>query len=169
MTVPYIDSTTGELKVQGNTGTPGILCDSAGNVPFVPSKICYNGITGIQGTNLTTFTSIGSISFNPASLFSGNTKIIRSITFQSICQTSPSTTMEIRLYNLTTGLAITDSILSTSSNSPIILTSPVLTIPTDLLNSLCLYHIQIRLTFPSTPSNDDRALCHSANIIVDYV
>lgn len=167
MGIPYIES-DGSLKFQGTgASVAGILCDNLGNVPFVPSRYLFNGITGSQQINITTATTIGSLMFDPSALFLGNTKITRTIKFRTIVQCTPGVTLEIRLYNITDGAVVTNSILTTNSSSPIELTA-TLTTPSDLPNSLKMYYVQLRITSPATPGTTDRAICQSANIVVDY-
>lgn len=166
MSSVFIDA-SGNLKYQGTTGNPAVLSDSAGVTPLVPQVVPFTGSTGSQSVGTSSFQSIGTIAFNPSAIFAGNDRLTRTITFQAIVEATPSVTLEIRLYNLNAGAVVTGSLLSSSSNSPVVV-SGTLTVgaATNLLNSEQIYEVQLRISAPGSPAASDRAICKSAQIVV---
>lgn len=163
----FVDTVTGDLKYQGTTSTPGILANSAGNIPLVP-MILTNGIVhGIAYANLNTFTPIGSINFDPSIYFGGNSKITRTIVFKALLSNSIGVTGEIKLYNLSLGADVTGSLLSSDDVSPIEYTA-TLTVGGNIPDSDNLYEVQFRISAPISPLFGDYALCNFAAITVSY-
>jgi hypothetical protein len=164
---PYIDTTTGDFKYQGTSGTPAVLAKADGSVHLVPLIHPFGSSTGVQSSGIATFTGIGTIVFDPSSIFSTNGKITRSISFQAVLEVSASVTGEIQLYNISTGAVVTGSLLSSSTASPTLLTG-TLTIGAspNLPNSQQIYEVQIRISSPGSPSVSDRVVCKNAQIIV---
>lgn len=163
----FIDNATGELKYQGTSGTPGILADSAGNIPLVPMFFNNGIVSGVAYANLNTFTPIGSINFDPSSFFEGNSKITRTIVFRALLSNSIGVTGEIKLYNLTLGADVTGSLLSSDDVSPIEYTA-TLTVGGNIPDSDNLYEVQFRISDPTPPLFGDYALCNFAAITVSY-
>ena len=169
MPAVFIDSTTGELKYQGTSGTPGILSDGTGNVPLLPISLSYTLLTGVQTADSSIFSGLGARELDPSSLFSGNSKISLTVEFRALVETTTGVTAEIRLYNLDTGSAVTGSTLTTSNNYPTLLSS-TLTVGTapNLVNGSQNYELQLRISSPGSPGVTDRAICKMAEVIFNY-
>ena len=165
----FVDTTTGDLKYQGVTGTPAILAEANGSVHLIPYVATYAGTTGIHTNDTTTFSGIGAIIFNPASIFAGNTKITRTLKFQTIIEATTGVTTEIRLYNISTGAAVTGTTLTTTAVIPTLVES-TLTIGAspNLPNSQQIYEIQLRISLPASPGVTDLAICKLAQILVTW-
>lgn len=165
----FIDSGTGELKYQGTSGTPAVLSDGAGNVPFLPMSVPYTLLTGVQTADSSVFAGLGARELDPSAIFSGNSKITLSVEFRALVEATTGVTAEIRLYNLDTGTAVSGSTLTTSSNSPDLLTA-VLTVGSapDLVNGPQNYELQLRMSAPGSPGPSDRAICKMAEIVFNY-
>ncbi|HVI42662.1 MAG TPA: hypothetical protein VM577_18580 [Anaerovoracaceae bacterium] len=165
----YIDTTTGDLKYQGTSGTPSILTRADGTVHLVPLIVNYSGTTGVQSVGVSTFTGIGVSSFDPSAIFSTNGKVTRTIKYVVVLEGSTGVTAEIQLYNLSAGAIVTGSLLSTSNNSPTLL-SGTLTVGAspNVPNSAQLYEVQLRISSPSSPAVSDRAICKMAYIQVTW-
>ncbi len=166
--IPYVDSTDASMRYQGVSGTPGILVDGYGNIPHIPLRMSYQGLSGIQTIATTTYTSIGSLEFNPSQMFAGNLKIARSFSFRTMTQATAGVSLQIRLYNLTLGSEVVSSVQTIAAPTNPTRTSSILTFLTDLPNSFNIYSVQMRISTPVSPGDTDRAFCQSANIIVDY-
>lgn len=169
MAAVFIDSGTGELKYQGTSGTPGILSDGAGNVPLLPMTLSYTMLTGVQTADSSIFSGLGAREIDPSAIFNGNSKISLTVEFRALVEATPGVTAEVRLYNLDTGSAVTGSTLSTSSNSPDLLTA-ILTVGVapNLVNGSQNYELQLRMSAPGSPGVTDRAICKMAEIIFNY-
>lgn len=166
---PYIDTATGDLKYQGTSGTPAILAEADGTVHLIPIVFPYTGSTGFQSVGTTTFTSIGTIVFDPSALYDGNSNIDRTFKFQAIVEVTSGVTVEVRLYNIDTGVAVTNSTQTSTSTVPEVL-SATLTVGAspNLVNAEQIYDVQIRISLPISPSPSDRAICKSAQIIASW-
>ena len=165
----FIDAGTGELKYQGTSGTPAVLSDASGNVPLLPIAVSYALLTGVQTADSSVFTGLGARELDPSSLFSGNSKITLTVQFRALVEATTGVTAEIRLYNLDTGTAVSGSTLTTSSNSPDLLTA-ALTVGSapNLVNSSQNYELQLRISAPGSPAPTDRAICKMAEIVFNY-
>jgi hypothetical protein len=169
MPAVFIDSMTGELKYQGTSGTPAILSDGTGQVPFLPMSVPYTLLTGVQTADSSVFAGLGAREIDPSAIFSGNSKINLTVEFRALVEATTGVTAEIRLYNLDTGSAVSGSTLTTSSNSPDLLTA-VLTVGSapDLVNGSQNYELQLRISAPGSPGASDRAICKMAEIVFNY-
>lgn len=167
--IPFVDTSTGAFKYQGTSGTPAVIAGADGSVHLVPMIHPFTGSTGFQSTSSSGFTGVGVISFDPSALFNTNTKIVRSIKFEAILESSSGVTSEIQLYNLSVGSIVTGSVLSSSSNSPAVV-SATLTVAAapNVPNSQQIYEIQLRISSPGSPTASNRAICKSAQIVVTW-
>lgn len=166
--IPFIDPVTGRYLYQGTSGTPGVLATADGYVPFQPLYIEYPIVSGYQSTSSASYSGVGAVSFDPSVLFSGNSKIIRSLVFQTIIESTTGVTSRVRLFNLTTSLPVTGTELSTSANTPTLL-STSLTVGGNLASIQQLYEVQLQITVPVTPTTSDRAVCKSGSIKVSWI
>ena len=165
--IPYVDTATGELKYQGTSGSPAILAEVDGSVHLIPYVASYTGSTGAESVGVSTFTSIGTIVFDPSDLFDGNDKITRTLAFQAIVEVTPSVTMEIQLYNVNAGSIVTNSVSSSSSITPEVITKNlILGSSPNIPNLEQIYDVQIRISSPVSPGPSDRAICKLAQINV---
>lgn len=169
MPAVFVDSMTGELKYQGTSGDPAILSDGYGVVPLLPMSIPYTLLTGVQTADSSVFAGLGAREIDPSVIFSGNSKIALTVEFRALVEATTGVTAEIRLYNLDTGSAVSGSTLTTSSNSPDLLTA-ALTVGSapDLVNGSQNYELQLRISAPGSPGPSDRAICKMAEIIFNY-
>lgn len=155
---------TGAPGATGATGATGSL--PGGNIPVqnggAPKpKLDVMGLSGIGTTDSTFFTVIGEFEFDPSILQTAGAGT-RTIKFQVILETtSPLAT--IKLYNFTTTAEVTGSTLTTSSTTPVILTSSNIT--SNLSVSSALYQVQISMA-SGTPS--DRVTCGMAKLLVEW-
>lgn len=166
---PYVDTSSGDFKYQGTTGTPAIVAKADGSVHLIPLITPVAASNGQWSVGVTAFTGIGVVSFDPSALFSTNGKITRSISFTAVLEASSGVTAQIQLFNITAGSAVTGSLLSTSNNAPSIV-SGVLTVGSspNLVNSLQVYEVQLRISLPTNPAVTDRAICKMANLQVTW-
>lgn len=169
MSAVFIDSVTGELKYQGPSGSPAILSDGYGVISLLPMSIPYTLLTGVQTADSSVFAGLGARELDPSAIFSGNSAITLSVEFRALVEATTGVTAEIRLYNLDTGTAVSGSTLTTSSNSPDLLTA-VLTVGSapDLVSGPQNYELQLRISAPGSPGATDRAICKMAEIIFNY-
>jgi hypothetical protein len=125
------------------------------------------GVSGAQSTGTTAFTGIGLIRFNPNHYFptldGGSTKRIK---FKAYLESTNGLTAQIRLYDLTSASVVTSSTLSTSSATPVLLSS------VDISGNLAAgaehdYEVQIALV--GSPTAGDQATCKMAQLEVTYV
>ena len=154
---------TGPTGPQGPTGTlslgGGTLPVQNGGAP--KPKLDVMGLSGIGTTNSTFFTVVGEFEFDPSVLqpANGGSRIAK---FQVILETTaPLAT--IRLYNYTTVAAVTGSTLTTTSTTPVILTTG------DILANLsagsALYQVQISM---ATGLVSDRVTCGMAKLVIEW-
>lgn len=167
MSAVFIDTVTGELKYQGTSGTPGILADETGAVPFSAMEIQFPIVSTVVEIDTEGFSGIGNIVFNPAVLFDGNSKITRTIQLRVLLSASTGVTGELKLYNLTLGADVTSSTLSSNDASPTQYTA-TLTPGGNIPNSSNVYELQLRISSPAEPSPGDYAICSSALIVASY-
>ncbi len=167
----YIDTATGELRYLGAaSAVPGVLCDTNGQVPLIPLQESFsltNGIQSIGGPSGNIFTSKGTRSFDPSVLFSGNSKITRTLQLKALVQVTPGVTMQIRIYNTTDGAPVTSSLLTNLSSS-LVEVSTSLTVGIDIPNSNKLYDVQMIIITPNPASALDQAICKSAEFVVRW-
>lgn len=165
----FVDTASGDLKYQGTSGTAAIIARADGSVHLVPLVSPYSGSSGFESIGDATFTGIGIVLFDPSAIFNTNGKVTRAITFQVILESTPSVTSEIQLYNITAGQVVSGSLLSTSNNSPTILSgSLVIGASPNLPNSQQIYEVQLRISNPSVPTATDRAICKLAQLVVTW-
>lgn len=112
-----------------------------------------NGNFSNIGVGAGTFTRIGSVKLN-TNLYTNTT-----YTFEAILEATTGQTAEIRLYNVTDGTIVNLSTLSTSANSPTVLTVNI--VPT---TGTKIYEAQIRVT--GAPGINDGVICSGAQILV---
>jgi len=129
----------------------------------------FYGVAGSQGTNFTGFTKIGEIAFDPSVMpAAGVAGVTRTIKFEAVVSVTQGFTAQVRLWNATDGLAVTDSVMTTTSESPELKVSDDLTVPVDLPNAEKLYEVQLRISAGGAPGVSDRALCESAVLKVRW-
>jgi hypothetical protein len=160
----YHNTTTGDLEYQGTSGTRAVLCKADGYVHLHPVKILVPLISGEESVAVSTYTAKGTCIFNPADYSNGNARITRSIVLEALCEVTPTSSMELKLYNLTDGIDASSS-LSTSSNTPTLLTTSLSNL--DGYTTDKIYELQFKLT--STIADGYRAVVKSANIVLKYV
>lgn len=163
----FVDTVTGELKYQGTTSTPGILADSSGNVPFMPIKLNNTIVSNVTQIDSATFTSIGTLIFDPSTIFDGNDKITRTIQLKTLLHASTGVTTEIKLYNVTLAADVTSTTSSSTDTSPTEYIS-TLTVGGNIANSAAIYELQLRISFPVIPSPGDYAFCSFGSVVVTY-
>lgn len=164
---PFIDTVSGDFKFQGTSGTPAVLAQTDGSVHLVPLVHPFTGSSGYQSIGSSSFTGIGLITFDPSALFSTNGKVIRSIKFEAILECTSGVTGEIKLYNISVGSEVTSSLLSTSANSPTLVSSTLaIGVAPNVPNSQQIYEIQLRISVPATPSASDRVICKLGQLVV---
>jgi hypothetical protein len=141
-----------------------------GKIFSVPMSIQYAAVSGTQSTSSTSYQGIGCLVFGPSDIYAGNTHVTRTIGFASLMEVSDAAvTGSIRLVDLSTGLAVTDSEFSTTSaaaTSPEIVfgdltpgSSPALSPSTNF------YEVQIKRT---GGTESDLVICKSSFIIVTW-
>lgn len=157
---------TGPTGPTGDTGPIGPEGPVPSNIPVqnggAPKKqLDVIGLAGVGTTDSTFYTVVGEFEFNPSILqIAGDG--YRTIKFQVILETtSPLAT--IRLYNFTDVIEVTNSVLTTGSTSPVILTS--IDITSNLSVGSALYQVQINMALGS-PS--DRVTCGMAKLLVEW-
>lgn len=165
----FIDNVTGEVKYQGTSGTPGILADSSGNVPLIPCTYVFSLVSYQADCTKAAFQAMGNIIFNPASLYSGSTKITRTITFDSLIYGSVGVTAQIRLYNVTDGTVVSGTTLSSGGSVSPVKVSATLTPTIIIPNSEKQYEMQMKILLPALVSPGDFAFCSYSAINVNYV
>lgn len=154
---------TGPTGPQGPTGTlslgGGTLPVQNGGAP--KPKLDVMGLAGIGTTNSSFFTVVGEFEFDPSVLQPANGGS-RTMKLQVILETTaPLATA--RLYNFTAAAAVTGSTLTTSSTSPVILTSGDIT--ANLSGSSALYQVQISM---AAGLGSDRVTCSMAKLLVEW-
>ncbi len=159
----------GKLKYIGSSGSSCTLASDSGIMHLLPMVNTYGISSGTESLSTNTFTAIGTISFDPSSLFAGDDEIVRLITFEAIVESTSGVTAEIRLYNITDGVTVTGSTLSSSANSPTKI-SAILTVGSspNLVNGSRLYEAQFRISSPSGPAITDRANCKLSQLSVSW-
>lgn len=156
----------GPTGATGNTGPTGPAGTVPSNIPVLnggapQKKLDVLGLSGIGTTNSSFFTVVGELEFNPTILQSADVGS-RTIKFQVILETtSPLAT--VRLYNFTTAAEVTGSVLTTSSSTPVILTSS--DISNNLSASSALYQVQISM---ATGLVTDRVTCGMAKLLIEW-
>lgn len=126
-------------------------------LPSSGSKI-VPGVSGYQDTQADSWEEVGGLIFNPIE-FVGAT-----FEFEALLQTTIiAKAANIRLYNITDGAEVTDSVLTSTSLTPE-LVSAVLTAPADLPNSEKIYAVQVKMSIAGGPN--ERCICKAAHIKV---
>jgi hypothetical protein len=116
------------------------------------------GVSGYQDTQADSWEEVGGLIFNPLE-FVGST-----FEFEALIQTTIiAKAANIRLYNITDGAVVTDSVLSSTSLVPD-LVSVVLTAPDDLPNGEKIYAVQVKMSIAGGPN--ERCICKAAHIKV---
>lgn len=146
-----------------NTGIMGSGGSSVAILP--PLKYHEYGVAGVQNTSNTIFTAVGSFEFDPSALYSGSS-LIRDFWFEAIILSSTtSVTTSIQVYNLTDGIYIGSTLLTTTSTSSSFSSSPTLIVPTDLPNGSRIYEIHIKRT---GGTGTDVAIVKMARLVIRY-
>ena len=154
---------SGPTGPQGPTGTlslgGGTLPVQNGGSP--KPKLDVVGLAGVDSTNSSFFKVIGEFEFDPSVLQPVNGGS-RTMKFQAILETtSPLAT--VRLYNYTAAAVVAGSTLTTSSTTPVILTSA--DISSNLSGSSALYQVQINM---SAGLVSDLVTCGMAKLIIEW-
>lgn len=147
--VVILGACTGDFVYRGGTSWSMIGC----------KKDIYERtiVAATEDTNLTGFSTIGSTAINPSDY--PNTTLT---TWQAILETTLSAdAAEIRLFNVTTSLVVTGSVLSTTSLTPVLVSSTI-----TLASGLNIYEAQLRL---QTTGDPDRATCKQAQVIINWL
>lgn len=114
-------------------------------------------VAATESTDQTGFVTIGSTIITPADY--PNTS---SVVWEAILETtSGADAAEIRLFNVTTATQVAGSVLSTTSLTPVLVTSSI-----SLAAGANLYEAQIRLMTTGFPN---RATCKQAQIIINWL
>ncbi len=165
---PYIETTSGDLRFKG-TGNEAVIVEGDGTLPLTPMQVPYPLLSAVGVAESNAFTDLGSFSFDPSDLFDGNADLTRAIIFQAILYCAPGCRAEVRLYNLTAGAAITNTTLTSTSESPAVV-SGTITVGSspNMPNSTQTYLVQLRIDSPASPTDEDRVFCSSAQIIVSW-
>lgn len=149
------DGYTNNLYSRGSDGYWHVVGSGGGSVSLI---IPYSIVSGAQQVNVSTFTGIGAIVFDPSVVVGGG---ITSTELDMLVEGTAGVTAEIRLYNITDGVPISGTTLDTSANSPTEL-SVTLNVGTDIPNSKKIYEVQLRISAPGSPGVNDRAICKFA-------
>jgi hypothetical protein len=154
---------TGPTGPQGPTGTlslgGGTLPVQNGGAP--KPKLDVMALAGVATTNSSFFTVVGEFEFDPSVLQAANGGS-RTMKLQVILETT-APTATVRLYNFTTAAAVTGSTLTTTSTTPVILTSGDLFV--NLSVSSALYQVQISM---AAGLGTDRVTCSMAKLLVEW-
>lgn len=114
--------------------------------------------------SIDTYTAIGGDEFNPQD-FEAPSGLSRIITFVArIYTTNVSVPAHVRLFNVTDGVSVADTEVSSSSLSPD-RKEIILTVPDDLPNSQKTYEVQLKMDSAST---GDSAFCQKAELEVVF-
>lgn len=117
------------------------------------------GVSGYQDTQADSWEEIGGLIFNPLEFIGSTT-----FEFEALIQTTIiAKAANIRLYNITDGAVVADSVLSSTSLVPD-LVSVVLTAPDDLPNGEKIYAVQVKMSIAGGPN--ERCICKAAHIKV---
>lgn len=156
------DGYTNNLYSKGSDGYWHAV-GSGGGGGSTELNLDYSIVNGTQQINVTTFTVIGAIIFDPSIVTQTG---ISSVKLDMVAWATSGVTAEIRLYNITDGAPVAGTTLTTSTNSPTEL-SVTLLVGTAIPNSSKIYEVQLRISIPSSPGVNDRALCTFAAFKVD--
>lgn len=132
------------------------------------------GVAGLQETDEVTFIGIGGFQFDPADYFGGGVGVTREIRFQALLETTDDATplpAEVKLRNLTDGGDVSNSTLSSSSLTPELVSSSILSVGSggDLPNAVKDYEVQLRLDDTSgSPTPSDRVACKMAKLRINW-
>lgn len=114
----------------------------------------------ITSTASTTFVNGGTFEFDPTTLKAANGT--RTISLRVIAETT-GPLMTIQLYNYTAAAAVTGSTLTTTSTTPVTLSTGDLT--SNLSGSLALYQVQIKM---ATGASSDRISLDMAKLRISW-
>jgi len=135
------------------------------------------GIAGAEITDSVTWEGHGGFKFDPRIYYPGGLGLTREVRFQAMLETTDGTTplpAKARLYDLTNGAAVTSSEITSSSETPEIVSSGVLSIGTgggvDLQDDEIDYEVQIILDDSSgSPGPTDVITCKRASLRLTWV
>lgn len=114
-------------------------------------------VSGVQSTDSTTWTRVGSAILDPIMLLNVNPDAIWSVVAETTDVADPT---QVRLFNVTTATVVAGSVMTFSGTS----SSQQQTFIA-LANGSNIYEVQLRLTVTGTPN---RAICTQAQIIIDW-
>jgi hypothetical protein len=114
-------------------------------------------VIGVQSTDLTTWTRIGSVIVDPATLINVNPDVIWGAVAETTDAADPA---QVRLFNVTTSSVVAGSTLNFSST-----TSSMQQTFIALAAGNNIYEAQLRLTVTGSPN---RAICTQAQIIIAW-
>ncbi|HSY75583.1 MAG TPA: hypothetical protein VK890_01925, partial [Bacteroidia bacterium] len=132
------DFTDGYWRAAKSSGSGSTTVQNGSN--YGKYLVVYPFASSQSNTNSTTFVSAASFEFDPTAITAANGT--RTITMRIIAHTT-TPLMSIQLYNLTTAAVVTGSTLTTSSTTPVTLTTADLT--ANLTNGLASYQVQIMM------------------------
>lgn len=121
------------------------------------------GIVGFASTDSVTFVGLGALKFDPSLYFPGGAGVTLTIKFEAFLSTTDAGTplpAELRLYDLTNGAPIANSVISSSSLTTQHVESPALEVGVDLPDAATVYEVQLRIDDTlGVPVPSDLAVC----------
>lgn len=114
-------------------------------------------VSGFQSTDLTTWTRIGSVIVDPATLINVNPDVLWGAVAETTNAADPA---QIRLFNVTTSSVVAGSTLNFSST-----TSSLQQTFINLAVGNNIYEAQLRLTVTGSPN---RAICTQAQVVIAW-
>jgi len=182
---PASGSNTYQVAVKSTIGGGGFIIESSNTANPVMSAVELASIPAATGQEVipievvfnTGLSSAGSVTTRLASRVIDTTKypatigmLSRTIRFVSTLESQGVGTAQIQLYNVTDSVAITNTLLSTTSSLPTQLTSSLLSIDTNSGNirsdKAAVYEAQLSMFGGST---NDVVICSYSALIVSYV
>lgn len=114
-------------------------------------------VGGVEDTDQTGFVAIGTTVIDTGDFIN-----IDTVTWEAVLETTDGgDPAEIRLFNVTTASVVAGSILSTTSLTPVLVSSTI-----TLASGQNLYEAQLRLTTTGAPN---RATCKQAQVVIDWL
>lgn len=113
------------------------------------SKMFVPGVGGVSNVDVDTFTTIGAVALDPDD-YPGTTE------FEAVIEVTDTYTAEVRLYDVTAAAVVAGSTLSTTSDTPVILSASV-----TLATGARVYEVQLRVT-----ATGGTAVCKQAGVKV---
>lgn len=138
-----------------NLGEGRWLIGGGGGGDSVPTELTV----GLVTTNSTIVArDMGSVELD-LSLYSGAT-----VTFRAIVQATAGVTVEVSLYDVTNGLVVASSVLTSTSLTPDVVEADV---TADLDPATAVYTARVRISDPLAPVITDVALCLGASLVIE--